>query len=449
MENADFIFTNKCSQIYKKQLQFGKKCVILNIVMEVKLTTDQENAKNLIVEWFTNTDDKIFVLSGYAGTGKTFLIDYITREVLRLKIGTEAVFVSPTGKAASNLVRYGAVAGTVHSLIYYRDGEEFDVDENGEIIEKRELTFMKRTAIDENIRLIVVDEASMINETMLYDLLSFGVKCLFCGDGAQLPPVNGTCPLMQNPHYTMTEIVRQAEDNPIIRLATMAREGRRIPYGNYGDKVCVIGRNALRAQERKRIFLSADQIICGRNKTRSALNSEIRAYKGIPAECLLPIDGEKLICTLNDWEKPLDKDEKFFLVNGIIGTAREVEESLDDLAVMQFQADFMDEEVRVPFDTGIFTNGAYRHLYGDRAVTLSNGSVVHEGNFALLHTLRAVSDEPICRFEFAYAVTCHKAQGSEFDFVVVFDESWAFGEDASRWLYTAITRAKQKLLIIR
>ncbi|MBP3433826.1 MAG: ATP-binding domain-containing protein, partial [Clostridia bacterium] len=77
------------------------------------------------------------------------------------------------------------------------------------------------------------------------------------------------------------------------------------------------------------------------------------------------------------------------------------------------------------------------------------GSVVHEGNFALLQKLRSVAEEPICRFEFAYAVTCHKAQGSEFDFVVVFDESWAFGEERNRWLYTAITRAKEKLLIIR
>ena len=433
----------------EKWLQFEKKCVILSIVMEIKLTTDQENAKNLIVEWFTNTDDKIFVLSGYAGTGKTFLIDYVVRQVLRLNVGVEAVFVSPTGKAAANLVRCGCIAGTVHSLIYVRDGEEFDVDENGEIIDKKELTFVKRSMIDANIRLIIIDEASMINETVLNDLLSFGVKCLFCGDGAQLPPVNGTCPLMQNPHYTMTEIVRQASDNPIIRLATMAREGKSIPYGNYGDKVCVIGRHKMSREERKRIFLKADQIICGRNKTRMALNTEIRGYKGIPQEQLLPIDGEKLICTLNDWEKPLDSEEKFYLVNGIIGTAKNVKECLDDLATMQFQADFMEDSVLAPFDTGIFTRGAYKHLYGDRAVTLSDGSVAHEGNFALLHTLRSVSDEPICRFEFAYAVTCHKAQGSEFDFVVVFDESWAFGEESARWLYTAITRAKEKLLIIR
>ena len=415
----------------------------------VSLTSDQETAKNLIEEWFFNTDNQVFVLSGYAGTGKTFLIDYVVREVLHLKAGDEAVFVSPTGKAAANLVKNGTVAGTVHSLIYMRDGDEFDVDENGEIIEKQALSFIKREKIDERIRLIIIDEASMVNETVLYDLLSFNVKCLFSGDGAQLPPVNGACPLLSNADYTLTQIVRQAKDNPIIQVATMAREGKRIPYGNYGDKVCVIGRNALSPAERKRLFLKADQIICGRNKTRNSLNAEIRGYKGISAEEELPIEGEKLICTLNDWEKPLDKDEKFYLVNGIIGTAKEIVPSFDDLATMEFTADFLEESVKVSFDTGIFTKGEYTHLYGDRAVTLSDGTVVHESNFQLLRKLRAVSEEVICRFEFAYAVTCHKAQGSEFNFVIVFDESWVFEEERDRWLYTAITRAKEKLLIIR
>ena len=104
--------------------------------MKITLTAEQENAKNLIAEWFFNTEDKVFVLSGYAGTGKTFLIDYVVREVLHLTVGEEAVFISPTGKAAANLVRNGTVAGTVHSLIYVRDNEEFDVDENGEIVER-------------------------------------------------------------------------------------------------------------------------------------------------------------------------------------------------------------------------------------------------------------------------------------------------------------------------
>ncbi len=413
------------------------------------MTKEQEIANNLIAEWFVNTDDQVFVLSGYAGTGKTFLIDYVVRETLRLKAGEEAVFVSPTGKAAANLVKNGTVAGTVHSLIYMREGEEFDVDENGEIIAGQPLTFIKRERIGEKIRLIVVDEASMVNETVLYDLLSFGVKCLFCGDGAQLPPVNGSCPLLVSPNYTLTEIVRQAADNPIIKVATMAREGKRIPFGNYGDKVCVVGRSALKGERRKRLFLEADQIICGRNKTRVALNEEIRGYLGIPPTEFLPTEGEKVICTLNDWERTLDKEERFHLVNGIIGRVTGVAPSMDDLASMDFTADFMEESVRVPFDTGIFEKGEYTHFYGDRAVTLADGTLVHEGNYELLRKLRAVKEETICRFEFAYAVTCHKAQGSEFDFVIVFDESWAFGEEKSRWLYTAITRAKEKLLILR
>ena len=417
--------------------------------MEIELTRDQENAKNLIAEWYFNTDNQVFVLSGYAGTGKTFLIDYIVRKVLHLRAGEDAVFVSPTGKAAANLVKKGTVAGTLHSLIYTRDEEDFDVDENGEIIERDELHFIKRPKIDEKIRLIIVDEASMLNETMLYDLLSFQIKCLFCGDSAQLPPVNGTCPLLANPHYTLTEIVRQAADNPIVQLATMARKGQRIPYGTYGDKVCVIPKNALSPKERKRLFLAADQILCGRNSTRVSLNQEIRGYLGIESGTLLPVEGEKLICTLNDWEQPLDSEERFFLVNGIIGTASKVKEQLDDLATMEFSADFMQEKILVPFDTGIFTRGKYTHRYGDRAITLFDGTVVSESNFELLRKVRTVKDEQICRFEFAYAVTCHKAQGSEFDFVIVFDESWVFHDSQDRWLYTAITRAREKLLIIR
>lgn len=435
--------------MFVKRLQSGKGCVIIDLLMKIVLTSDQENAKNLITEWYVNTKDQVFVLSGYAGTGKSFLIDYVVRECLHLKAGEEAVFVSPTGKAAANLVKNGTPAGTVHGLIYTRDEEDFDVDENGEIVPLERLRFIKKSSINENIRLIIVDEASMVNEEMLYDLLSFQVKCLFCGDGAQLPPVNGTCPLLANPHYTMTEIVRQAADNPIIRVATMAREGKRIPYGSYGDSVCVVGRNALSAAQRKRLFLQADQLICGRNRTRLQLNQEVRGYLGIAGDAYLPTENEKVICTLNDWEKPLDDECTFFLVNGIVGRASNVKEEMDDLASMEFCADFMKKPIPLVFDTGIFTDEFYKHGYGSRAVTLAGGVIVSEDNYELLRKLRAEKEETVARFEFAYAITCHKAQGSEFDFVVVFDESWAFGEEKNRWLYTAITRAKQKLLIIR
>jgi ATP-dependent exoDNAse (exonuclease V) alpha subunit len=147
--------------------------------------------------------------------------------------------------------------------------------------------------------------------------------------------------------------------------------------------------------------------------------------------------------------KTLDEKGDFFLVNGIIGFAKNVREGYDKIATMDFRADFSNEEVRSAFDVGIFTDGKYAHGYGDRAVTLSDGSVVHEDDYARMFRKKPVADEVIDRFEFAYAITCHKSQGSEFDFVVVFDESWAFQEEQNKWLYTAITRAKEKLLIIR
>ncbi|MBO5335135.1 MAG: AAA family ATPase [Clostridia bacterium] len=197
----------------------------------VQLTADQEQAKNLIAEWFLNTDDWAFVLAGYAGTGKTFLINYVVQEVLGLQAGVEAAFVSPTGKAATVLAQGGTVAGTVHGLIYIRNEDEMEVNEDGEVISTvRKLSFTKRPSIDERIRLIVIDEASMVSEEMFRDLLSFGVKCLFCGDHAQLPPVNGDCNLMQNPNFVLTQIVRQAAGDPIIQIATLAREGKHIPY---------------------------------------------------------------------------------------------------------------------------------------------------------------------------------------------------------------------------
>ena len=417
--------------------------------MESVLTPDQERANNLIAEWFFNTDDQVFVLTGYAGTGKTFLIDYVVKNTLHLRAGEEVAFTSPTGKAAANIIQKGTLAGTVHGLIYIRNEDDFEVDENGEVIRSNKLSFYKREKIDEKIRLIIVDEASMIAEDVLRDLLSFNVKCLFCGDGAQLPPINGDCRLLENPNYQLTKIVRQAQGDPIVQVATMARRGDGIPFGNYGANVCVRPRGSLSARDRKRLFLEADQIICGTNRTRAQLNAEIRGYMGIEEDCLLPTEGEKVICTLNNWEKPLDDEGKFHLVNGVIGRAQKVNESFDDLAEMTFTPDFLTNGVTVPFDTGIFINGEYTHWYGDRAVKLSDGTVVHENNFALLHKLKAVAEEPICRFEFAYAITCHKAQGSEFDFVIVFDEGWVFGEEKNRWLYTAITRAKKKLLILR
>ena len=301
-----------------------------NIGMAEELTPDQQDAEALIEEWFFHHGTQIFVLCGYAGTGKTFLIDHTVRK-LGLVAGKSAVFVAPTGKAASVLLRSGTPAGTVHSLIYTRE-EDIEVDENGEIVSERFLRFSRKEKIDPEIKLIVVDETSMVSDEVLRDLLSYGVKCLFSGDPAQLPPVGGSNTLLSMPCVTLTQIVRQEKDNPIVRIASMARAGKLLPFGSYGDNVEILPKNSLTPQQRRRLFLEADQIIVGTNRTRENLNREIRSYLGISASAVLPVEGEKLICTLNNWSKTLDERGEFHLVNGIIGVCRNVKEGEDGLA---------------------------------------------------------------------------------------------------------------------
>ena len=411
------------------------------------LTPDQAEAAELIREWFFHLNTQIFVLCGYAGTGKTFLVDFIVRD-LGLAAGESAVFVAPTGKAASVLIRGGTPASTVHSLIYTRE-EDIEVDENGEVVSERFLRFVKKDKIAKDIRLIVVDETSMVSDDVLRDLLSFGIKCLFCGDPAQLPPVGGSNTLLSMPCVTLKQIVRQEEDNPIVQLAERTRAGEFLPYGAYGQGTEVIPRRSLTRAVREKLFSEADQIIVGTNRTRAIVNAEVREFAGISPEAKLPIDGEKLICTLNDWSKPLDEAGNFHLVNGIIGKCYRVREEEDGLGLLDFQPDFLSEKsYDLPFDAGVFLRNGYFHGYGDKACMLENGVLVHEGNREALRAFKVKREDTVCRFEFAYAVTCHKAQGSEYDSVVVIDESGYF-ENGRQWLYTAITRARKKLIIVR
>ncbi len=417
------------------------------LALQKELTPDQSEAYALIEEWFLHLDTQIFVLCGYAGTGKTFLVDYAVRR-LGLIPGESAAFVTPTGKAASVLIRNGTPASTLHSLIYTRE-EDIEVNEDGEVISERFLRFVKRDRIDKNIRLIVVDETSMVSDEALRDLLSFGVKCLFCGDPAQLPPVGGSNTLLSMPCCTLTQIVRQEEKNPIVLLARRVRSGQPLAFGDYGDGVAVMPVRELSAAERKRLFLKADRVLVGTNRTRNLINREIRGYLGISPQALLPIDGEKLICSLNNWSKALDKRQEFHLVNGIDGTCRNVREGEDGLGLLDFQPEFLpDRSYDLPFDAGIFTRGQPFHGYGEKACLLENGMLVHENNSDALRKYKVRREDTVNRFEFAYAVTCHKAQGSEYDFVIVVDESRYF-ENGREWLYTAVTRARKKLLILR
>lgn len=404
--------------------------------MNRELTADQIKADKLIEDWFLHSSKQVFVLAGFAGTGKSTLLQHTVCDTLQLIPDESAAFVTPTGKAATVLIRKGVPAMTLHRLIYQSIAEEQEIELNGKKVKIEKLSFKRRESIDKSIKLIVLDEASMVSDSVLGDLTEFGVKLLLCGDNAQLPPVEGINTYLKTPDYTLREIVRQQLDNPIIRLSELAREGKYIPYGRYGDSASVLGKRLFVGERRKNYLLKADQIICGINKTRKLINDEIRVFRGFGA---LPQSGDKLICTLNNWEQFIDGEYRFNLVNGIIGTAYDpFYDGSSGIGFMQFKPDFLEDfcPEAIPFDSGIFTEGNYFYKHGDYFEKFND-----EGEATGAFTLN--------RFEFGYCISCHKAQGSEFDNVIVFDESYAFKEDKNRWLYTAITRAKKKLIILR
>jgi exodeoxyribonuclease-5 len=286
----------------------------------------------------------------------------------------------------------------------------------------------------------------------------------------QLPPIEGSNDYLEKPNYILEEIVRQAEDNPIIKLATLARTGRDIPYGDYGD-VLVLNRNMITPVQMKNLLLKADQVICGTNSTRKYWNNEIRKYKGIDTIAnKLPIQGDKVIFTVNNWQLFLDEEEKYNLVNGTIGsieTNKVLEEKIN-LGVVSFKADFLEEITEdIIYDTGIFLNDKWSYDMHQKAYFMANGEyklkkwLTKKGynedieDFRkrvmeyILNERDALEDRQINRLEYGYVISTHKAQGSEWDKVVIIDESHVFGKDANKHLYTSITRAKKKLVIIR
>ena len=362
---------------------------------QITLTDEQAGAVTAIKDWFNSIESNYkttFVLGGYAGTGKTTLVNFIVDD---LKLEEHDIrHVAYTGKAAMVLRKKGLPATTIHGLIYRPR-----IDDQGKV------TFCRRSFVElEKVKLIICDESSMVSSTIKLDLESYGIPVLYIGDHFQLPPVSkDQANLMLNPDYRLETIHRQAMDNPIIRLAHSIRIGEDIGYGRHGDTCFVIPWFRV-ADE---FLLSADQVICGFNNTRRKLNEEIRGLLGFKGD--LPAPGDKLICLKNNNEMGL--------VNGMLGTC--------------VNYDSVGRYLDFTNDDGV----AYECLDIDDQVFLG-GSVYYQRG--------------IEQFDFGYALTCHKFQGSEAPKIMVFEE--LFGNDEEmhrRWRYTAYTRASEKLMIVK
>lgn len=390
----------------------------------------QAKASENFQYWYKHPESRTrpwFEISGPAGSGKTTVVRH-AMEGLGISLD-DVVFIAYVGKAALALRLSGVNGRTVHSVIYKvelvhaTDADGNKLYRGGSPIYKK--IFVKVNSLPTNIKLIVVDEGGMIPAPMGHDILSFGVPVLVLGDKNQLPPVMGNPIFLTHPDAFLTEIMRQNKDSPIIYLSQLATHGIDIPFKDYGQNCRVIHRWELTDED----LSNSEMIICGTNNMRDIINRYTRKNIYNIDSNTVTI-GDKLICRKNCWDVILDGTD-IALTNGMVGYVTSVDRNTRKRSSMM-QIDFRPEFTQDEFK-GLSINSRYPFLdYSERK------------------GINTMYDDNIV-FELGYCITCHLAQGSQADSVLIYDDMLGntMSDYYKKWLYTAITRAKKGLTIVR
>lgn len=386
------------------------------------LSAEQKKVIQKIMGWVNgdlSVGREYITLGGYAGTGKTTLLGVMAEQLSSYY--QRIAFACYTGKAA-RVLRQKMFSintdyiGTIHGLIY----KPIKNEKTGEI-----LSWEKRYEIEQD--LIVIDEASMVTADIWNDLLAYGKPVIAVGDHGQLPPVSSDrFNLMENPMLKLETIHRQAEANPILKLATMARTKGVIPVQKYGAFVKKYSKSDPNISIIKGLFYgnySADTLIlCGRNRTRVIINNavrEVNGYKGAPQV------GEKVICLKNK------RNQHYSISNGMVGIIT---------FITEFDENHYFAKIMFEGDNTEFQGKIVKHQFGKETTFSWDDAKTHG----------MVPEYMGALFDFGYCLTVHKAQGSQADKVLLFEErnQYQTDEDWRRWLYTAVTRAANELYII-
>ncbi|MDD3030641.1 MAG: AAA family ATPase [Alphaproteobacteria bacterium] len=419
----------------------------------------QAEAIRKISNWFTSrtTEQQVFRLFGYAGTGKTTIVRHVVEELGLETMDKQnfcdggVLYGAFTGKAALVMTRKGTPALTIHSLIYRvseatpqeiervekeladlvaRVGQMGPAERTFALtqIKRLELRLMDihtpRFVLNEqslvrDADLLVLDEVSMVGEEMANDLLAFGTPILVLGDPGQLPPIKGEGAFTDTvPDVMLTEIHRQAETSAIIRLATMARQNIDIPFGQHDAFVWKMAQRDVTFDQ----MLNGGQVLCGLNATRIRLNSGMKRAAGFE-ETYPTGRGEKIICLKNRHD--------LGIVNGMFLELSDIR----DEDAYRFSAEARTEDGQQLPGRQRF----YKGHFDDH---------VHYDKNRLTRDWREIKN--IIESVWGYAITCHKSQGSQWENVIVFDDKFGHRkpEIRARWLYTAITRAEKGLVIL-
>lgn len=385
------------------------------------LTIKQQEGLDIAVARYRE-GKRFTVISGYAGTGKSTLVQHI---IAALQVPQEdVVYCAYTGKATLVLSSKGCKnTSTLHKLLYRARLNPAT----------GRYSFFPRSDFEYPYKIVVVDEVSMLSMEMWDLLKSHSAYILALGDPGQLGPVKGDndSGLLKSPHVFLDEIMRQAEDNEIIKLSMNIRKGE--PLRNYkGQHIQVINSNEVSTG----MLLWADQVLCAKNDTRFKLNEQMRKLAGHGQE---PQIGDKVICLKNYWDI-MSADEGTPLVNGTIGYITDVVKIPNpmlkcDVLKMSFISELGEH---------------FNNLTVDYKLMTQNQPSLTWQEFRNLTKYLGNQIQMPLEFAFGYAITTWKAQGSEWDNILLFEENFPFiAEEKKRYLYTGITRASQKLVVVK
>ena len=391
------------------------------------LTKRQEEGLLISIKRY-NSNCKYTVISGYAGSGKSTLVRFI---IEALDVDEDDVcYCAFTGKAAEVLRKKGNKnACTLHKLLY-------------ESIPKPDGGFIRKAKPSIDYKIIVVDEVSMAPKTLINLLFTHDVYVICLGDPGQLPPIDKDEDnhLLDHPHIFLDEIMRQAQESEIIQLTMKIRNGESIDYYN-GKEVKVIPYSQLNTG----VLQWGDQILTATNAKRQAINNQMRQLLNYPN---YPVDGDKMICLRNYWEDfSINGDP---LINGTIGILKNSFQTWRQIppivrsSIKKF--DVLTGDLMIPD-----TNDMYDLVDMDQKMILTGEKCCDWKLSYRLGKLRPKYGDIVPKeFAYAYAVTGHKAQGSEWDKVVVLEENFPFDKNEHiKWLYTCCTRASEKLVLVR